>query len=479
MSQTIVQRLAQFTADCRYQDLPSEVANETKRVILDSIGCALAATNEPKSKIAIEIAGQMGTGDDATILGIGSRSSIFGAAFANGELINALDFDAILPPGHVSPYVIPGAMAVAEAIGASGGDFVASMAIAHEISNRIGKAMDYLRDVKNGRMEPPQVYGYASTVFGATAAVMRIKGLSAELIANGIGIAGSISPVNSHMAWARHAPSSTIKYTVAGVIAQSALTAAAMGELGHRGDVQILDDRDYGYPAIIGTKRWEPDGICESLGTTWRYVPENSYKPYPHCRVLHSVFDTLIEVLETHDIKPAEIEKIRAFGEAFVDLPIWVNNRIEHVMDAQFSLKHGIALAAQRVSPSKVWQDPKLVFSPEVMSMMDKVTHEPHPDYIPLLKEHSASRPARVEVTARGQTFTGERRFPKGSPSPDSGSYMTTEELVAKFRRNAESILPPAQVDDIIDALLNLEKAPNFSAVMAKFRNTVKMRMAS
>jgi len=69
--------------------------------------------------------------------------SIFGAAFANGELINALDFDAILPPGHVSPYVIPGALAIAESTGAPGTDLITALALSHEMSYRIGKAMDY------------------------------------------------------------------------------------------------------------------------------------------------------------------------------------------------------------------------------------------------------------------------------------------------------------------------------------------------
>ena len=53
-------------------------------------------------------------GAQATILGTREKVSTVGAGFANGELMNALDFDAILPPGHVSPYVLPGALAVQE-----------------------------------------------------------------------------------------------------------------------------------------------------------------------------------------------------------------------------------------------------------------------------------------------------------------------------------------------------------------------------
>ena len=181
---TIVETLAEFSAASSYGALPGEVAHETKRLVLDSLGCALAAINEPKGRIGIATAALIGGGGEATILGVGKRSSIFGAAFANGELINALDYDAILPPGHVSPYVIPGALAVAETNGATGADLITALAIAHEISNRVGKAMDYLRDIKDDGMDTPKVYGYASTVFGATAAIMRVKRLDKGLIAD-------------------------------------------------------------------------------------------------------------------------------------------------------------------------------------------------------------------------------------------------------------------------------------------------------
>jgi 2-methylcitrate dehydratase PrpD len=230
---------------------------------------------------------------------------------------------------------------------------------------------------------------------------------------------------------------------------------------------------------MIGTKRWAPEVITAGLGEKWFYIHENSYKPYPHCRVLHSVFDVLVDVLERNDIQPDSIEKITCYGEAFVELPLWLNNSITHVQDAQFSLKHGIALAAQRVRPGKAWQDPELVFSPEVMALMDRVSHHPHPDYVRLIEDHRASRPARVEVTVGGQTYVGESRFPKGSPSPDPTSYYTTEELVAKFRHNADGMLTAAVTDDVIDTFLNLERVQDFSAAMRLFRKGDPVRVAS
>lgn len=111
-------------------------------------------------------------------------------------------------------------------------------------------------------------------------------------------------------------------------------------------------------------------------------------------------------------------------------------------------------------------QDPAAVFDPSVMKLMDKVRLEIHPEYAQTITQNALSRQARVEIRARGQTFAGERMFPKGTPSPDPESFMTTEELVRKFRTFVGGVVPAATVDQVIDSILNLEKVQDFAAVM-------------
>ncbi|MFT3975558.1 MAG: MmgE/PrpD family protein [Sphingomonas bacterium] len=471
MTQTIIERLADFTEATAIDALPSGVIEECKLIILDSIGCALAAVGQPKGRAGIDYGRLTGGGaGTATIIGTSDKVSVFGAAFANGELINTLDMDAVLPPGHVCPYVLPGALAMAEQEGASGAALIEATALAHEMSYRLGKAMDYLRDTRDGKVHPPEIYGYSSTVFGATAAILKVKGAKAGTIAHALGIAGCIAPVQSQAAWFQHAPSSTIKYLQAGVLTQAAFNAAYMAELGHRGDVMVLDDRQYGFPRFIGTKRWEPAPITDALGDAWRFTAEQAYKPYPHCRILHALIDAMTGILDAHDIKPAEIERINAYVEGFVEQPVWLNRRIEHVHDAQFSIAHGLALAAHRVKPGKAWMDEELVFGPSVMGLMDRVTHQVHPDYVKLLQGNAASRPAIIEITARGQTFRGERRYPRGSKAPEEGVALTVDELIAKFRHNAEGVIAPAQVDRCIEAAMGLDRLGNVRTLMEAAR---------
>jgi 2-methylcitrate dehydratase PrpD len=467
MQKQIAEQLANFVSETKFSDLPDDVVAESKRILLDSLGCAIAAGGDTKGRIGIEYGRIMG-GDQkaATIFGSKHRSSIFGAAFANGELINALDFDAILPPGHVSPYVLPAALAVAETDRVSGQNLVLAVAIAHELSNRFGKAMDYIRDTVDGKFAMPPILGYTSTVFGATAAVTQLRNATADVTAHALAIAASISPVNSHRSWIEHTPVSTIKYTMAGPITQAALSAAHMALLGHRGDPAVFDDAEFGYRRFIGSSRWNPDRLTAALGKDWYFQRENSFKHYPHCRALHGLLDLLMGILDENGIQATEIDAIRAWGEGHVDRPCWTNNAINDPVDGQFSTAHGLAVGAQRLPSSKVWQSPEVVFAPHVIGLMRKVTYQTHPDWATAISTDPAARPSRIEVDARGGTFSAELRYPKGTPGAAGGVEMSDEELAAKFRTNAEGVLRSDVIDGAMGVIMNLESVSDASTVL-------------
>ena len=462
---TIIEQLAAFAAGADARGFPDDVVRESQRILLDSLGCAVASLDDEGAQRGVDYARYLGgsTGP-ASILGTGTKTSVPAAAFANAELINALDQDAVLPPGHVTPYVLPGALATAESLRVSGAKLLEAIAVAHEMSYRIGKATDYLRDIKDGVVTIPDIIGYSSTLFGAAAAVGVVKGFDSETLADALGIMGSTVPTNTQRAWMMHAPATTIKYQLAGGMALSAVTAANLAERGHTGDWQMLDDREYGFPRFIGTSRWEPAPITADLGSQWTFTPFQSFKPYPHCRVMHALFDALTEIVETNDLRPDEIDAITAYGESFVQQPVWVNETIRNPRDAQFSMTHGLALAAHRIAPGKDWQTPEAVLNPSVLDLTKKAEFKAHPDYTEALKNNPAARRSLVEVQARGTTYRGERAYPKGSPSPDPATYMTDDELVAKFRHNVEGVV--ADPDAIVQAVFDLRNVEDVSALL-------------
>ncbi|WP_326536592.1 MmgE/PrpD family protein [Pseudorhodoferax sp.] len=475
---TLIEQLAAFSTDTRFDDIPAAVVHEAKRLVLDSLGCALAAVDNPKGRIGIDYGRLLGGSADATIIGTQDRVSVFGAAFANGELINALDMDAVVAPGHVTPYVLPGALALAEARHASGRALLRAVAVAHEMSWRMGKAMDYLRDTAGGQMSPPPVYGYSSTIFGATAAIAMLQGQGRAQMVESLGIAGLIPPAQSMQGFFQHAPSTTIKYLMAGALVQAAMTAAHMGLMGHRGDAQILDDAELGFARYIGTRRWEPQHITAGLGTHWGFISQQMYKPYPHCRILHGPLDCLRAIVAEHDLQPGEIEGIRVWVEAFVEKPVWLTREVRHVHDAQFSIAHGMAMGAHRLPPGKDWLDPANVFSDSVMGLMHKVRIALHPDYVQAITANPSARPTRVEVQARGRTFSAESLYPRGTPSDDPATQLSDAEIVAKFRHNASGVIADAAADAVVQAAFALDGVPDAAPLMRLVARTPLKRAA-
>ena len=230
----------------------------------------------------------------------------------------------------------------------------------------------------------------------------------------------------------------------------------------------MFDDPEFGYPRFIGTKRWQPAALTEQVGDGWNFQRENLFKHYPHCRSQHGLLDLLGEILDDNGIRASEIEAIRAWGEGHVDRPIWLTNTIEQLVDAQFSIAHGMAVAAQRIPPGKAWQSADVVFDPAVLELMPKVTYAPHPDWATAIVADPTARPSRVEVDARGgRTFAAEHSHPRNTPGTAGGvKGMPDEELISKFRLNAADVLSANVVDTVVDAVMNLESVADVSVVL-------------
>ncbi|GAH77498.1 unnamed protein product, partial [marine sediment metagenome] len=82
--------LAGFIAEIQFDDLPWAAVHEAKRILLDSIGCALPGKGVDKGRIPLELAKKLGGPPESSIIGSPDKVSCSNSAFANGELINAL-----------------------------------------------------------------------------------------------------------------------------------------------------------------------------------------------------------------------------------------------------------------------------------------------------------------------------------------------------------------------------------------------------
>ena len=119
---TVVQRLAGLAADTRENGLPEGLREDVARRVLDVLGNSLAATGEVSAAAVTAVVRGWGGPEDATAIGTGLRVPAAAAALVNGTLAHSLDFDDTHLPSvlHPSSSVVPAALAVAEATGATG-----------------------------------------------------------------------------------------------------------------------------------------------------------------------------------------------------------------------------------------------------------------------------------------------------------------------------------------------------------------------
>jgi len=450
--------LIAFITGSRYENLPEEVVKEAKRTLLDSIGCALGGIATEKGKIAVALAKRLGGREESSLIGLGDRVSCANAAFANGELVNSLDYDAI---SHIPPFVIPPVLAIAESTRASGKDLILSTALGHEISKRLILALSNMVAKLSKEAKTPDVFGNSNEcIFGATTGVARILNLSPEQLAHALGIAAYQCSLPVCRDWEDTVPKSMIKYVPVGWLCQGAITATLLAEKGYTANPRVFDG-EYGFWRFYGAERWDPDLVVNNLGEQWRFL-EMAYKPYPCCRFFHGQLDCFIRIIEKNHLLPEVIESVQVFGLPFVanPAPLEVTNQT----DVQFSLPFVFSCAAHRIKIGGDWQDWDTIRNPRIREFMKKVTMLVDPKAMEAKRNDPRSWFSRVEVVAKGKNYVEETTYARWTNFTDVKA--TDEELVDKFRSNAGRILTQNKIEDAVNCILELERVEDIAELM-------------
>src|SRR5215471_6304729 len=177
----LAERLADYADRLRFDDLDAATIERVKAHVIDSLGCGIAAFDEPPVRICREVALAAGAGE-ATVLGTARRTSIEFAAFANGAAVRYYDLnDSYVGglAGHPSDN-IAACLAVAEAERASAAELVVAIVLAYEINCRMIDAFDVT------------ARGWDSPVFSLPAVALaagRLMKLSPEKLAQAVSLA--------------------------------------------------------------------------------------------------------------------------------------------------------------------------------------------------------------------------------------------------------------------------------------------------
>jgi len=468
----ITKKVADFVVDSTYDDLPASVIEKVKYILLDSIGCALAGHIADRGRIVLEHVSEMGGKSQATIIGNG-RTSYALAAFANGELMNTLDYDPVGPlHPHVTPYVLPPCLALAERERSSGKELIAALAIGHEVGGRLGSSINSFMVQKE---TPPyyewaQRHSFTSSTFGAVAGAAKILRLTDEKLANAFGIAGASTPVPAGLK-GQHTdgPSIMLKFHCwTGWIAQLATFATLLAGRGFTGDTTILDG-EWGFWKIYGSPFFKVDNLISELGNIW-HVDEVWFKPYPSCGLNHACIDGVIKLLHENEINPDEIDEITVMGSPQILTPNRSQTEIISNEDAQFSPRAAAALAAYYGNdPGPHWLLPSTYNNARIAEFMKKVKLEIHPDAEAAITDAAKAGKLQGFFGTTVKAIVGDKEFVAEvtSAKGTAKNPLTEKEIIRKFKNNAGySVVKSRNIEIVIEKIQNLEEVPDITELM-------------
>lgn len=470
------QMLADFVVETNFKDLPSNVVHDTKRIIVDTIGCGIGGFSLDKGKIVIKLVRELGGKPEATVLGSGDRVSCANAAFANADLANALDADEnFLNQTHHAAVAVVAALAMGERLGATGEEFITAVALGVDVNCRVSLSLAPFQLVgeppnEDVKWAPCAGMGYAA--FGVAAAAGKILNLNKEKMANAFGLAGANTAVPSLSKLMSAGVSFMQKYAGFGFIAHTGVLAALLAEKGYTGDRTILDG-DLGFWRFSGSAGVDWELLAGELGKKW-WILEDSIKFYPSCRATHIVLDLFYKIMEEQKLKPDEIDGVTARVQplAMNMPPIAKPSLIPSISDLslQFNIPYLISVVALGIKPGPEWYSPDRLADPKLRELMRKVKVEADPEAIEVvpraLREESIKRirkcPGSITIFARGKKFDAHTEYARGDPWL-AEFKMSDEQLKEKFRSFTYNILSTAKIEKAIESIFELEKIDNIA----------------
>jgi 2-methylcitrate dehydratase PrpD len=157
-----------------------------------------------------------------------------------------------------------------------------------------------------------------------------------------------------------------------------------------------------------------------------------------------------------NNLDASQIEKVTLgilkAGFAIVAEPQEQKSNPKSVVDAQFSMPFGAAVAILCGKATLDEYTPEQIKSSPVRELMGKISCVMDPE---LETEFPKKWPASVTVlTKDGKSFSARIDFPKGDPE----NPLTWDELINKFRNLVSPVFFEVKQNEIIDKVRSLEK---------------------
>ena len=452
---SVSRKMVRWANNLGYESLPAEIQHESKRALVDAIGCAIGGHGCDAHLIAARVLNKLVGAIEATVIGAGVKTSVMNAAVLNGIMLRYLDYnDVYVVPvgkmvagGHLGE-VIPGALAVAEHKHIAGKEFLATIVAGYELSARMLHACKEIPFANRGWNTDSRGAVVMPILAG------RLMGLTEEQTVNAVGISASTGMILGILDTDEEAntlaknfrfPSATHRALLSAYLAEEGFTGPARVLEGQRGFVEAVFQGDYKLDTLTSSE--EPFHILD-----------NRYKPFAAESTAHGHLSATLHLVKAHDLKPSDIEAVtvRAGSRGIAHTG---DAAKRHPMDKE-TADHSswyltaVAIMDREVSPRQYSRE--RYTDPAVEALMSKITLEVASEFdrVPMAGE-------TVIRTRSGATLTHRVLHPKGTRE----NRMSDEDINDKFRDMAKVCMSDARIDQLLDQLWNTDQQDDMAAL--------------
>jgi 2-methylcitrate dehydratase PrpD len=451
--QTFSETIAQWVANSAFEDLPADVVADTRLRILDVIGLSIAGGATPFG-VGVRRTAESAAGMRCRLWGTNETASLTSAAFTNGALSQALEYDDTHNESivHMSSPAVAAALALVDDRGGSGRDLIRAVAIGNEISSRAGSVAPS-QFHKRG-FHPSGLFA----PFGIACLASAYLGLAPKQATAAMGIVGSFA-AGLIQCWVDGTQS---KFLHPGWAAQSGISAARLAQEGITGPVEVFEGRFGLFASHMQGGTVEPNfgRLTNELGARWD-SRNSSFKPFPAAHVIHPYIDAILRMRARPGLTPDQIARIECpvapYIVGIVCEPLAEKRRPLTDSHGRVSLQYTLAEALALGKIGRHSYAPASLRDPEILALADRI------DFV---VDESLPGPEQFKGVVRATLTDGTRIEEIEEHNRGSAiNPMTLEEIEGKFRENVDGTLSRESADRLIDAIHNLEKLDDASTI--------------
>ena len=476
-------KLCNWINETRFSDIPPEVTERAKYLILDGIACALVSSHLPWSETAANVIFKMEPPGQCSVIGWeNKRLSPLAATILNSTFTQGFELDDYhsKAPLHSNSLLLPPLFAAAESTSTesegssikkfSGEDFLRAYVVGCEIGPRVGLALhgaDLLsRGWHSGAVQGPSA---------ACAAVSSLLGLNPSQVESALGIActqagGLMSAQFGSMA----------KRMQHGFASRNGVFAALMAREGYTGIQEVYETPYGGFLSCFSQgANFEPKSLpgelLSGLGERWE-LEGVRVKLHAAMAGLHSAIDCIENLQKAHpdlfaDVKLDTIEKIiTQHARAAYEHGGWIAPVDKPMTSTAAQMSIQYAAAAQLLDREVLMSQfgAQKLNRPEIRALVAKV----QPVHEPILDEKQETRfttIATVHVKDCSDVLQERVEAPKGISPP-----VGNADIVDKWRRLVCGVISDDKRDEIEKTVLGMEGLQDVTELAQLLRGDVK-----